>query len=127
MRISVWRSDVCSSDLVMLFQKAGRAPILILEELIDIGTESARICGHVITGKISPSFNKGWGKAEIEAEQRGRGFGLSENPFGDFEAGPDLSRRWGDVRRSIAFAAERHGYALVPAAHCTRPGDRREG
>src|SRR3546814_9657332 len=90
---------------VMLFQKAGRAPSLILAELIDIGPESARICGHVITGKISPSFNKGWGKAEIEAEQRGRGFGLGENPFGDFAARPDLSRRWDDVRRSIAFAA----------------------
>src|SRR3546814_14897006 len=31
-----------------------------------------------------------------------------------------------DVRRSIAFAAERHGYSLVPAALCTRPVDSRE-
>src|SRR3546814_19459674 len=50
----------------------------------------------------------------------------SDLPFGDFAAGPDLSRRWDDVRRSIAFAAERHGYSLVPAALCTRPVDSRE-
>src|SRR3546814_14621685 len=87
---------------------------------------SSDVCSSdlVITGKISPSFNKGWGKAEIEAEQRGRGFGLSENQFGDFAAGPDLSRRWDDVRRSIAFAAERLGYSLVPSALCTRPVDK---
>src|SRR3546814_15007485 len=107
-------------------QKAGRASMPILAEWIDMCLGSSGICGQVITGKIIPSFNKGWGKAEIEAEQRGRGFGLSENPFGDFAAGPDLSRRWDDVRRSIAFAAERHGSSLMPAALCTRPVDSRE-
>src|SRR3546814_13822051 len=107
-------------------QKAGRASMPILAEWIDMCLGSSGICGQVITGKIIPSFNKGWGKAEIEAEQRGRGFGLRENPFGDFAAGPDLSRRWDDVRRSIAFAAEGHGYFLVPDALCIRPVDRRE-
>src|SRR3546814_7037827 len=80
LRISDWSSDVCSSDLAHLRARYHR--------------------------ENKPVVQQGGGKAEIEAEQRGRGFGLSENPFGEFAAGPDLSRRWNDVRRSIAFAAE---------------------
>src|SRR3546814_17158859 len=87
MLIRDWSSDVCSSDLRHRPRKRAHLRARYHRE-------------------NKPVVQQGGGKAEIEAEQRGRGFGLSENPFGEFAAGPDLSRRWNDVRRRIAFAAE---------------------
>src|SRR3546814_1415869 len=88
MRISDWSSDVCSSDLLRLFEGATRHQIAVLvDDVADSsdGDDVAVVCSHgdvipilldvLVAAGMEPERNLVWQKASVWVVERAGGAG----------------------------------------------------